>query len=134
MEITPDNIRSLPENGVFVFGSNSAGRHGRGAALLAWRKFGAIHGKGLGLVGRSYGIATKDRNLRVFPIPAIAHQVSRFLRFAVSHPELRFYVTQIGCGLAGYSPKQIGPLFATGRPENVVLPQSFHDAIAAAKP
>jgi hypothetical protein len=122
--ITPENITQLAENEVFVFGSNFAGRHGKGAALIAVRKFGAINGQGTGHVGQTYGIATKDRNLGVLPLHKIQVQVERFLRYAATHPELSFLVTPIGCGLAGYSAKEIAPMFRY-RPDNVILPQTF---------
>jgi hypothetical protein len=123
---TPDRITSLADNEVFVFGSNLAGRHGKGAALLALRKFGAKPGQGTGSMGQSYGIATKDERLRVLPLEKIASQIAEFLRFARERPETKFLVTQVGCGLAGYSPAEIAPLFFAHRvPENVALPASF---------
>ena len=122
---TPDNITSLKANEVFVFGSNYAGRHGRGAALDALQ-FGAIPGQGTGLMGQSYGIATKGRRLEVLSLTEIGGQVRRFITFARDHPELTFLVTEIGCGLANYTPRQIAPLFGTEIPENVRLPASFH--------
>lgn len=125
MNITPENIRNLEPNEVFVFGSNYAGRHGRGAALTAMRKFGARNGQGTGLMGQSYGIATKDRNLNVVPLSKIGIQVAAFLRFAKENTDKKFLVTQIGCGLAGYNPKDIAPLFGKDIPENVFLPESF---------
>jgi hypothetical protein len=121
---TPENITHLEPNEVFVFGSNYAGRHGKGAALVALRKFGAISGQGCGPMGRSYGIATKDERLRVLPLHRIEVQVARFLRHAAQHPEKRYLVTQIGCGLAGYQPRDIAPFFRDA-PANVVLPASF---------
>jgi hypothetical protein len=126
MNSTPDRIVSLSANQVFVFGSNYAGRHGRGAAKTAVQKFGARNGQGTGLMGRSYGIATKDRKLKTLPLHSIEIQIDSFLRFALSRPELQFLVTKIGCGLAGYSEKQISSLFQ-GKPipPNVILPQSF---------
>jgi hypothetical protein len=123
-KMTPENITSLNENEVFVFGSNYAGRHGKGAALTALRKFGARNGQGMGLMGQSYGIATKDEHLRVLPLHRIEVQVARFLRHAAQHPEKRYLVTQIGCGLAGYQPRDIAPFFRDA-PPNVVLPVSF---------
>lgn len=128
MNLTPETITSLEPRQIFVFGSNYAGRHGKGAALLAVRKFGARRGHGTGLMGQSYGIATKGWRLDVLPIAQIAVQVDRFLRFAHAHPDKQFLVTKIGCGLAGYSPKQIGPLFTksiTPLPDNVWLPEEF---------
>lgn len=115
---------------VFVFGSNLAGRHGKGAALEARRKHGAIYGRGDGLQGRSYAIPTKDANLRTLPLDDIAASVAIFLEFALSHPEMTFNVTAIGCGLAGYKPKQIAPFFDLPPPRNVILPPEFAEAIA----
>lgn len=109
---------------VFVFGSNLAGRHGKGAALWARKHRGAIYGQGSGLQGRSYAIPTKDSTLHPLPLPVIEIWVQDFLAFARQHPELTFELTPIGCGLAGYKPEQIGPMFR-GAPENVILPDEF---------
>lgn len=128
MAYTPDNIKNLEPNQIFVFGSNYAGRHGRGAALTALRKFGARAGQGTGLMGQSYGIATKDKNLNVLPVSKIGIQINKFLKFAMEHEEFEFLVTEVGCGLAGYKPRDIAPFFA-GAPDNVVLPKSFADII-----
>ena len=126
MKITPEDITSLNENEVFVFGSNYAGRHGKGAALFAARECGAENGQGTGLSGQSYGIATKDEKLRVLPLHKISPQVKRFLRFARDNPNLTFLVTPIGCGLAGYESSDIAPMFLEEEaPENVCLPRSF---------
>lgn len=102
---------------IFVFGSNLAGRHGKGAALFARQNHGAIYGQGIGLQGSSYAIPTKDERLRTLPLEIVEKYVADFKAFAESHPELRFQVTAIGCGLAGYSPEQIAPLFG-GCPSN----------------
>lgn len=126
INVAPDNIKEMKPNEVFVFGSNFAGRHGRGAALLALRKFGAIRGQGVGLMGQSYGIATKDAKLKTLSLVAISAQIEKFVRFATANPQYKFLVTQIGCGLAGYKPKDIAPLFFKNDiPENVALPASF---------
>ena len=111
-------ITSLPEGHYFVFGSNEAGRHGKGAALCAKKHFGAIYGQGHGEQGRSYAIATKDAFLRSLPLDTIAENVRVFLRHAINHPHKQFAVSRIGCGLAGYSDEQIAPLF-NGHPSNV---------------
>lgn len=118
-------ITKLEPNEIFVFGSNLAGRHGAGAALTAYRKFGAKMGQGSGLMGQSYGIPTKDENLKTLPLYRIERNILVFLWFAFRHPELRFLVTEIGCGLAGYKPSEIGPLFGKETPDNVILPESF---------
>jgi len=96
---------------IFVFGSNLAGRHGKGAALYALRNHGAILWQGEGMQGNSYAIPTKDRQLVPLPLPEIATHVQRFLDFAKEHPELQFHVTRVGCGLVGYTDEQIAPMF-----------------------
>lgn len=111
-------ITELDEGEIFVFGSNGFGAHNGGAAATAVVKFGAIYGQAEGLQGQSYAIDTMDG----FEI--MREQVVRFIEFAKEHPELRFLVTEIGCGIAGYTPEDLAPLF-NEVPENVVLPASF---------
>jgi len=120
------HITHLAENEVFVFGSNLAGRHGAGAALTARQKFGAVYGQGAGLQGQSYAIPTKDENLEVLPLPLVRGYIREFVKFARDRPDLTFLVTEIGCGLAGHTPEQIGPWFYRC-PENVRLPASFEE-------
>ena len=109
---------------IFVFGSNLAGRHGAGAARFAMKNHGALWGRGIGLVGNSYAIPTKDENIKTLPIEEITHHVRDFIQFAKNNPQLTFQLTPIGCGLAGYTYDQIGPLFK-GCPENVIIPLEF---------
>lgn len=109
---------------IFVFGSNLAGRHGKGAALFARQHYGAEYGVGEGRTGNAYAIPTKDGSLNVLPLRRIKKGVKGFLRYAKAHPELSFQLTPIGCGLAGYAYSDIGPLFA-GAPSNVRIPQEF---------
>jgi len=116
-------IESLQPGEIFVFGSNASGAHGAGAAATAMQRFGAVWGQGDGLQGQSYGIDTMSG------LPIMAEGVRRFLDFAERHPELRFLVTEIGCGIAGYSPDQVAPLFR-GSPRNVVLPERFSAVLA----
>lgn len=92
----------MPKPPIFVFGSNLAGRHGKGAALCARNEHGAQYGVGFGRTGNAYAIPTKDRQLRVLPLSVIAAYVADFLDYAQAHPDLAFQVTKIGCGLAGY--------------------------------
>lgn len=106
---------------IFVFGSNLAGRHGAGAALTAFKDWGAHYGVGFGRTGRAYAIPTKDARLRPLPLELIAVYVSQFLSYAQNHAELDFQVTRIGCGLAGYTDAQIAPMFKTA-PRNCALP------------
>ena len=118
-------ITKLKENQIFVFGSNLAGRHGRGAAKQAL-KWGAKYGQGEGLMGQTYGIPTKDRKLRVLSIEQIRSKVDRFIEFAKLNPDLEFLVTPIGCGLAGYRYKDIAPLFKDAlNISNIILPKEF---------
>lgn len=123
--IAPDRIADLRENEVFVFGSNLAGMHAGGAAHLAFRKFGAVWGQGVGLQGRSYAIPTMQEG-----VETIRPHVEAFIGFAREHPQLKFLVTQIGCGIAGFSPRQIAPLFEPARRvENIFLPACFWDIL-----
>ncbi len=115
---------------VFVFGSNLAGRHGKGAALWARQHRGAIYGQGAGPQGNAYAIPTKDRHLRVLPLPAIQAHVADFLDYARQRPGIAFELTPIGCGLAGYRPDQIAPMFSHA-PANVRLPDVFRAVLAA---
>lgn len=114
---------------IFVFGSNLAGRHGKGAALFARQHRGAIYGVGEGLQGRSYAIPTKDKRIQTLPLDDIRCYVAIFIGFATGYPDLTFRLTPIGCGLAGYSPEQIAPMFRDA-PANVILPKEFAVALA----
>ena len=114
-------ISELKADEVFVFGSNLAGMHGGGAAYYAFRNFGAVMGCGVGLQGQSYAIPTMQGG-----VETIEPYVDEFIRFASAHPELFFYVTRIGCGIAGFRDKEIAPLFSEAMNlENVCLPESF---------
>lgn len=118
---TPEFITELKPDEVFVFGSNLAGMHGGGAAYVAFKRFGAVMGCGVGLRGQSYAIPTMQGG-----VETIKPYVDEFITFASSHPELFFYVTRIGCGIAGFRDKEIAPLFAKAVGlENVCLPKSF---------
>ncbi|MDE7135875.1 MAG: hypothetical protein K2N91_04520 [Muribaculaceae bacterium] len=125
MEYTQENINSLKPNEVFVFGSNLAGHHGGGAARAALKKFGAVWGQGVGLQGQSYAIPTMQGG-----VETIKPYVDEFIEFAKAQPELKFYVTRIGCGIAGFKDEEIAPLFkdAFGL-HNIILPKSFADII-----
>lgn len=126
MKTTPANISKLEDGQVFVFGSNEAGVHGAGAAALAKSRFGAEWGKGVGLHGQSYAIPTKDKKIETLGLGRIRRYVAEFIEFAQKHRELEFLVTQVGCGLAGYEPKDIAPLFFEHAiPSNVSLPAEF---------
>lgn len=119
--ITNNRIEELKPGEIFVFGSNLEGAHGGGAALLAYRKWGAIWGQGTGLQGQTYGIPTMHGGPE-----DIRPYVDEFINFAIAHPELTFLVTEIGCGIAGFEPKDIAPLFEKAIPvSNIHLPARF---------
>ena len=99
------------EGWLFVFGSNLAGRHGAGAALVAAERYGAQSGVGEGAFASSYAIPTKGHSLEVLPLTVIAEHVERFVLWANAHPDRQYWLTRVGCGLAGYSNDQIVPLF-----------------------
>ena len=118
--ITPSLINELEPNEVFVFGSNIQGMHMGGAARVAYNKFGAVWGNGEGLQGQSYALPTMEG------FNSIKKAVERFTVCAKEHPELKFYVTPAGCGIAGYTAEEIAPMFSdAAHLENVYLPVSF---------
>ena len=125
MEFTPNHISDLAPNEIFVFGSNLAGRHGGGAARAAYRYFGAIIGQGVGLQGQSYAIPTMQGG-----VETIAPYVDEFIDFARQHPQLKFLVTRIGCGIAGFKDEEIAPLFRNALGiNNILLPREFVDIL-----
>jgi len=124
-EYTPDFITELGDNEIFVFGSNLAGAHGGGAARLAYNRFGAVWGQGVGMQGQSYGIPTMHGG-----VEAIRPYVDEFVAYAKAHPEYKFLVTQIGCGIAGFSAREMAPLFSGAIDvDNIILPRKFVDVL-----
>ena len=124
--ISPKWINKLAEHEIFVFGSNLAGAHGAGAAKLAMN-WGAVWGKGVGLHGQTYAIPTMQGG-----IETIKPYVDDFLTFAKSKPNLKFLVTEIGCGIAGFTVEEIAPLFKNAIDENIInvyLPKSFYGVL-----
>ena len=123
--ISPQWITSLDEDEIFVFGSNLQGLHGGGAARLAYERFGAMWGEGSGLHGRTYAIPTMHGGTE-----KIAPYVNEFIAFAREHAELKFLVTEIGCGIAGFTVKEMAPLFRDALEiENIYLPERFIDKL-----
>ncbi|MCQ2606552.1 MAG: hypothetical protein MJ204_08460 [Bacteroidales bacterium] len=123
--ITPRHISDLKENEIFVFGSNLQGMHGGGAAHAALEHFGAVWGQGVGLQGQSYAIPTMHGGVDV-----IKPYVDEFIQFAKEHSELRFLVTPIGCGIAGFQVEDIAPLFTDAiSVENISLPKGFWEVL-----
>ena len=125
-EFTPERISELRSNEVFVFGINLAGSHGGGAARLAYNRFGAKWGQGVGLQGQSYAIPTMQCG-----VETIKPYVNEFIAFAVEHPEHKFLVTRIGCGIAGFTDAEIAPLFSDAiEHENIILPREFVELLS----
>lgn len=111
-----------PDDGmIFVFGSNLAGLHGKGAALVAKHMYGAEQFVGEGITGSAYALPTKDRWLRVRNVYDVKRSVCDFLRYAKEHPDKKFFVTRVGCGLAGFKNYDIAPMFR-GAPSNCNFP------------
>ena len=127
MRFTPDNIKELAPDEIFVFGSNLAGHHGGGAARVAMDRFGAQWGQGEGIQGQSYAIPTMQGG-----VETIKPYVDRFLDLAYEWDQNTFLVTRIGCGIAGFTPEQIAPLFDRALDMyNVVLPRDFYNILIA---
>lgn len=146
MEFTPDNLAKLPDDGVFVFGSNTDGEHCGGAAYTAMKRFGAVNGQAEGPQGRSYAIPTMEYveinaedefpeyNKAKVPPKVLLEACGRFILYARSHPELRFYVTKIGCGIAGWNVEEVAEIFVSVLgsflipdpiPYNIIWPKEF---------
>lgn len=127
---TPDpiNKEAMTEKDIFVFGSNTEGRHGGGAAKVAMDHYGAIYGQARGLQGNSYAIVTKDLSIgeRSIDVLEIEKEINTLIEFALDNPDKTFFVTKIGCGLGGFDLKDIAPLFSNKLiPNNIVLPLEF---------
>jgi hypothetical protein len=122
--IASDRIAELGENEIFVFGSNIHGAHGGGAARYAHQKFGAEWGVGEGLTGRTYALPTMEGDA------SLKQAVEHFIACAKAHPEFTFLVTAVGCGIAGYTPDEVAPLFREAASlENVYLPLVFWEVL-----
>ena len=125
LKFTPENITSLEQDEIVVFGSNLAGIHAGGAARVAYERFGAIMGQGVGIQGQSYAIPTMHGG-----VEEIKPYVDEFIALAREWDQNTFYVTRIGCGIAGFTDEEIAPLFADAiELYNVRLPESFYNII-----
>ncbi len=123
--ITPNHITELKPNEIFVFGSNLQGYHGGGAARLAMNQWGAVWRQGTGLQGQTYAIPTMQGG-----IGTIRPYIDQFIKFAQNDPERTFLVTEIGCGIAGFRPADIAPLFKNAiNIPNIWLPQRFWEIL-----
>lgn len=132
--ITPEELKrkDIGEDDIFVFGSNEKGIHGAGAALFAFQELGFPKGLGFGMRDNdsAFALPTKDWEIKTLPLESINFYISRFIEYAKLCWGLKFYVTQIGCGLAGYKPYQIAPMFRNAiNLENVYLPLCFWEVL-----
>lgn len=109
---------------IYTFASNEAGRHGAGSAKIALEQWGARYKIGLGLVGDSYAIPTKDGNIKTLPLSKIKEYIDRFIDFANNNPKYGFLTVRIGCGLAGFQETEIAPLFKNAG-DNILLPPNW---------
>lgn len=129
LNYTPENITKLGKDEIFVFGSNLEGLHLGGAARTALEKFGAKMGQGVGLQGQSYAIPTMQGG-----VETIKPYVDEFIDLAREWDQTTFYITRIGCGIAGFTDEEIAPLFADAMDlYNVRLPESFVKVIRKLK-
>lgn len=128
---TPQKIEELKENEIFVFGSNEKGQHVGGAARLAFDKWGATWGQGFGRSGNTFAIPTLKvsatlNGLEKLELSEIKSYVDKLFCYCWTFDTLDFYITEIGCGIAGFTYKQIGPLFKEFKHlPNVYLPKNF---------
>jgi len=126
MKTHSGRIAQLEKNEIFVFGSNEAGYHGAGAARLAHDKFGAKWGKGVGFEGQTYALPTKDYQIESLPLNKIQKYVDYFIDFARNNKHMTFMLTEVGCGLAGFTVENIAPMFVDAiELENIVWPETF---------
>lgn len=122
-----DLITRLEPNEVFVFGSNTSGQHGGGAARQAHLHFGARMGCGEGLTGQCYAFPTLNASLQQLPRRRLEEARDHLYWNCAQHPEKRFLLTKVGCGIAGYAEDRMRALFAEP-PANLILPEDWNGA------
>ena len=126
-------IKNLPEDTIFVFGSNLAGTHQGGAAKTAHLHFGAMKGVGRGWSGQSFAIPTMNEHLQQMPLSQIQHYIDDFKIYTKNHPKMKYFITSVGCGVAGYKVEEIAPMFK-GISRNVIFPVSFRPFVEKTLP
>ncbi len=126
-------IKNLPEDTVFVFGSNMAGTHAGGAAKIALQHFGAMRGVGRGWAGQSFAIPTMNEHLQQMPLSQIEHYIDDFKIYVKNHANTKFFITAVGCGVAGYKVEEIAPMFK-GIGHHVIFPESFRPFVEKTLP
>ena len=133
---TPENVESLKEGQVFVFGSNLIGCHSGGASLIAMQRFGAVWGQAEGPQGHCYAIPVDIRGEAVDNVSMyMKRHIDKFLAYAKAHQEQFFVVIRVGCGNAGFDEEFMAPFFREAmKIENVSLPKSFVDILKKNEP
>lgn len=126
-------IKDLPEDTIFVFGSNMAGTHQGGAAKTALLHFGATKGVGRGWAGQSFAIPTMNEHLQQMPLSQIQHYIDDFKIYTRNHLKMKYFITSVGCGVAGYKVEEIAPMFK-GISRNVIFPVSFRPFVEKTLP
>lgn len=126
-------VKTLAEDTIFVFGSNMAGTHQGGAAKIALQHFGAVKGAGRGWAGQSYAIPTMNEHLQQMPLSQIEHYIDDFKIYTKNHPKNKYFITSVGCGVAGYKVEEIAPMFK-GISKNVIFPASFRPFVERTLP
>ena len=128
-------VTYLHDNQIFVFGSNTQGRHGKGAALTAKVKFGAIYGNPEGIQGKSFAIITKDLTKKTHPSRTTAQiisEIDKLYKYATLHPDKEFIVAY-KCGdnnLNAYSSRDMAKMFASRYiPSNIVFDKDFYELV-----
>lgn len=117
---------------IFVFGSNLRGVHGAGAARHAMEYEGAVWGQGIGHYGNSYALPTKNMQIESLALIMVNSHVTQFIVYASQHHHLQFKVTQIGCGLAGFKPQDIAPMFRDA-PDNCYFDRAWEQWLPGKK-
>lgn len=131
LKFHPENI--IPSgNWIWVFGSNTGGKHARGNARIARVNFRAEFGVGEGATGNAWAIHCYDNHQKSLPLDAIEGQVHAFLQHAAQNPLINFFVTRVGCETGAYTDDQIGPLFERA-PDNCSLPDAWRHFVAQAR-
>lgn len=132
MRVTPEKLTDIGREDNILIGTNEAGIHGAGIARYAYDHWGASLGQGFGPMGNCFGLPTKDWEIQSLPLDVINNYVERYIDWTqlLRNYKWKNYVTQVGCGLAGFTPEEIAPMFAKCiKYNNIWLPQSFIDVI-----
>lgn len=110
---------------VLVFECYYYGKHSKRMALSAKKWFGAGSFCTFGHYKQCFAIPTAYRYQRTIDSYYLKMNIDRFIDHARLHSDLIFLVTRIGTDLAGYSDKEMSPLFKDA-PPNCILPKCWN--------